>query len=51
MDFDNINSWATYVDSINKNNELYEFHYSQPLLIRKPSLDDAVNLIRKVLFK
>jgi len=51
MDFDNISSWSNYIKSVHDNNELYEFHYTQPLLIRMPSLDDAISLIRKVLSK
>ena len=51
MDFDNVTTWANYVESVHNNNELYEFHFTQPLLIRKPSLDDAVSLIKKVLAK
>lgn len=49
MDFKNIAEWVTYIKELNENDDLYRYHFEQPILLKKPSLDPAINKIRELL--
>jgi len=48
-DYKNLSNWATHVNEIEKSSTLYKKIYEEPILLKKPRLDPALNLIRKVL--
>jgi hypothetical protein len=49
LDFTDITEWIKYVKKVHSNEKLYKYHFEQPILLRKPDVSDAVNLIRKIL--
>jgi hypothetical protein len=50
FDFSDLLSWSEYVMEVDNDIFLYKSIYEQPLLIKRPSLDSALILIRS-LFK
>jgi len=48
-DYKNLSNWATHVNEIEKSSTLYKKIYEEPILLKKPRLGPALNLIRKVL--
>jgi len=49
LDFKNFNDWTSYIINVNKNDDLYEEIFTQPLLIREPNLNDAITLVKSIL--
>ena len=50
FEFDNLSSWSQYITEVDNDNFMYKSIYEQPLLIKRPSLEPAINLIAN-LFK
>ena len=48
-DFENIDEWVDYIEEIDNNSRVFRRIYEQPILLKKPDLKEAINLIRKVL--
>lgn len=49
LDFKNMNEWANYIDELNNSNKMFKEVYEQPILLKKPSLNKTLNLIRNIL--
>jgi hypothetical protein len=48
-EFKNIIEWVDYIKKIENNSNLFKKIYEQPILLKKPTLNEAINLIQKVL--
>jgi len=48
-DFKDLSSWVNEVSELEHSNKLFKKIYEQPILLKKPTLDNAINLIRKIL--
>jgi hypothetical protein len=48
-DFKNINEWINYINEVENNPSIFRKIYEQPILLKKPNLIEALNLIRRVL--
>ena len=48
-DYKNINEWVDYIKEVENNPILFKKIYEQPILLKKPNLDEALKLIRRVL--
>lgn len=46
FDFQNLNEWSEFISQVENDIALYKKIYEQPLLIKRPSLEPALNLIR-----
>ena len=49
IDFKNITDWVKYIKKIDTNSSLFKKIYENPILLKKPSLSDAVDLLRRVI--
>ena len=49
MDFKNITEWASYIKEVNEDKELYRYHFEQPILLKKPTLDPIVKKLRDLI--
>lgn len=49
LTFKNLDEWTKYIDLVNKNDDLYNEIFTEPLLIREPKLQDIINSFRKML--
>lgn len=49
MDFQNVGEWVTYIKELHENDELYRYHFEQPILLKKPSLEPIIVKIRELL--
>lgn len=49
FEFDDLSSWSQYILEVDNEITLYKSIYEQPLLIKRPSLQPAINLIKKLL--
>jgi len=48
FEFDNFFLWSRYIAEVESDNSLYKSIYEQPLLIKRPSLEPAISLIRNL---
>ena len=48
-DFKNITEWVEEIYKIDNKNSIFKEIYEQPILLKKPTLNDALTLVRKVL--
>jgi hypothetical protein len=49
IDYDDFESWINYIKEIENSATKYKKVYEQPLLLKRPELDNITNLIRKIL--
>lgn len=49
MDFSNVSDWIERIKHIKSNLDSYKEVYEEPMLLKTPSLEEAINLIRKIL--
>ena len=48
-DFEGMEKWTNYIDKVENDFYLFKKIYEQPILLKKPSLKEVIELFRKVL--
>ena len=49
LDFTDFELWINYIKELENNTNIYKKIYEQPILLKQPSLNHVINLIRRVL--
>ena len=49
FDFQDIKSWVAFINELEKSYNMFKQTYEQPILVKKPDLNDALNLIKSIL--
>jgi hypothetical protein len=49
LEYKYFESWICYIKELENDTKLYKKIYEQPILLKKPNLDDVLDLIRRVL--